>query len=42
MTPGVEAAGGEDYATALRANTTTTMSPDDIHQLGTELFVAER
>ena len=29
--------GEELYATALRANTTTTMSPDDIHQLGTEL-----
>ena len=35
--------GEELYATALRANTTTTMSPDEIHQLGTELVcVAER
>jgi uncharacterized protein (DUF885 family) len=32
--------GEELYATALRANTTTTMSPDDIHQLGTELVAS--
>ena len=29
--------GEELYATALRTNTTTNMSPDKIHQLGTEL-----
>ena len=29
--------GEELYATALRSNTTTDMSPDKIHQLGTEL-----
>ncbi|MEZ5958483.1 MAG: DUF885 family protein [Hyphomonadaceae bacterium] len=30
--------GGEMYAVALRSRTTTTMSPDEIHDVGTELI----
>lgn len=32
--------GGEFYATALRAYTTTTLTPDEIHKMGTDLVAS--